>query len=74
MNQEDFLKATIGDPEYYKVCKAMFVCGTPLRRRRAGIEDKLESNFAKAQGSSCKEAGYDGDAGRAAARRPTCRC
>ena len=29
-NQEDFLKATIGDPKWYKVCKAMFVCGTPL--------------------------------------------
>jgi peptide/nickel transport system substrate-binding protein len=23
-------KATIGDPQYYKVCKAMFVCGAPL--------------------------------------------
>ena len=30
LNQEDFLKATIGDPQYYKVCKAMFVCGAPL--------------------------------------------
>ena len=29
-NQEDFLKAVIGDPDYYKVCKATFVCGTPL--------------------------------------------
>src|SRR5215813_4628248 len=28
--QEDFLKATIGNPKYYKVCKAVFVCGTPL--------------------------------------------
>ena len=27
-NQEDFLKATIGDPKYYKLCKAVFVCGT----------------------------------------------
>ena len=31
-NQKDFLKAVIGDPEYYKVCKALFICGTPLRR------------------------------------------
>ena len=29
-NQEDFLKATIGDPAYFKPCKAPFVCGTPL--------------------------------------------
>ena len=29
-NQEDFLKATIGDPQWYKVCKPVFVCGSPL--------------------------------------------
>src|SRR5215470_5033450 len=29
-NQEDFLKAVIGDPAYYKPCKAMFVNGTPI--------------------------------------------
>lgn len=56
-NQEDFLKATIGDPEYYKVCKALFVCGTPLATE-AGMEDKLESNFAKAR-QLLQEAGYN---------------
>jgi peptide/nickel transport system substrate-binding protein len=56
LNQEDFLKATIGDPEYYKVCKAMFVCGTPMETM-AGMEDKLESNFAKAR-QLLQEAGY----------------
>ena len=30
LNQEDFLKAVIGDPRYYKVCPAMFVCDTPF--------------------------------------------
>src|SRR5476649_1256032 len=25
--QEDFLKATIGDSKYYKVCKPVFICG-----------------------------------------------
>jgi peptide/nickel transport system substrate-binding protein len=57
LNQEDFLKATIGDPEYYKVCKAMFVCGTPMETM-AGMEDKLESNFAKAR-QLLQEAGYN---------------
>ena len=33
-NQEDFLEAVIGDPDYYKVCKAMFVCGTAARVRQ----------------------------------------
>ena len=30
IQQEDFLKAVIGDPDWYKVCPAMFVCGAPL--------------------------------------------
>ena len=29
MRQEDYLKATVGDAQYYKVCGAAFVCGTP---------------------------------------------
>ena len=28
-------QAAIGDPKYYKVCKAPFVCGTPLGSTRA---------------------------------------
>jgi peptide/nickel transport system substrate-binding protein len=57
-NQEDFLKAVIGDPAYYKTCKALFVCGTPLESTK-GTEGLLESNFAKAK-ELLKEAGYDG--------------
>jgi peptide/nickel transport system substrate-binding protein len=58
-NQEDFLKAGVGDPQYYKPCKAMFVCGTPLATD-AGMEDKLESNFAKSK-QLLQEAGYKGE-------------
>jgi peptide/nickel transport system substrate-binding protein len=57
-NQEDFLKAVIGDPQYYKVCKAMFVCGTPLESTK-GMDGLLESNFEKSR-ALLKEAGYDG--------------
>lgn len=57
-NQEDFLQAVIGDPKYYKVCKAMFICGTPLGSEE-GMKDKLESNMNKAK-AMLKEAGYDG--------------
>ena len=57
-NQEDFLKATIGDPQYYKVCKAPFVCGTPIESN-AGMEDVLNGNAAKAK-QLLTEAGYDG--------------
>ena len=57
-NQKDFLQAVIGDKQYYKVCKALFVCGTPLASDK-GMDGLLESNFAKAQ-ALLKEAGYDG--------------
>jgi peptide/nickel transport system substrate-binding protein len=57
-NQEDFLKAVVGSSEYYKLCKAMFICGTPLEIT-AGMEDKLESNMKKAR-ELLQEAKYDG--------------
>jgi peptide/nickel transport system substrate-binding protein len=59
-NQEDFLKAVIGDRNYYKVCPSLFPCGTPLESRK-GFEGGLliESNVAKAR-ALLKEAGYDG--------------
>ena len=57
-NQQDFLKAVVGNPAYYKVCKAMFVCGTSLASER-GMHGLLESNFEKTR-ALLKEAGYDG--------------
>ena len=30
MNQKDVLDALVGNPEYYRICGAVFVCGTPL--------------------------------------------
>jgi peptide/nickel transport system substrate-binding protein len=57
-NQKDFLDGVIGDPRYYKVCKAMFMCDTPYATTK-GFEDKLESNFVKAR-ELLKEGGYDG--------------
>jgi peptide/nickel transport system substrate-binding protein len=57
-NQEDFLKATIGDPKYYKVCKAVFVCGASLASDE-GMAEVLNANAAKAR-QLLQEAGYDG--------------
>jgi peptide/nickel transport system substrate-binding protein len=57
-NQEDFLKAVVGDEANYKLCKAMFICGSPLEST-AGMDDKLESNFKKAR-ELLQAAGYDG--------------
>jgi peptide/nickel transport system substrate-binding protein len=57
-NQEDFLKAVIGDPAYYKLCRSFFPCGSPMESTK-GMEGLLESNFGKSQ-ALLKEAGYDG--------------
>ncbi len=57
-NQKDFLDAVIGNPEYYKTCKALFVCGTALASDK-GMEPLLESNMNKAR-ELLKEANYDG--------------
>jgi peptide/nickel transport system substrate-binding protein len=57
-NQEDFLKATIGDSKWYKPCKAVFVCGSPLASDE-GMKDVLNGNVVKAK-ELLKEAGYDG--------------
>jgi peptide/nickel transport system substrate-binding protein len=56
--QEEFLKATIGDPKWFKVCKAPFVCGTPFGTDE-GMADVLNTNAAKAK-QLLQEAGYDG--------------
>jgi peptide/nickel transport system substrate-binding protein len=57
-NQEDFVKAVVGDPKYYKVCKSYFPCGTPFANEKP-MQGLLGSNFKKAQ-DLLKEAGYDG--------------
>ena len=56
--QKDFLDAVIGDPEYYRECKAMFVCDAPYSTT-AGFDDKYTGNIAKAK-ELLKEGGYDG--------------
>ncbi len=58
MSQEPFLQAVIGDSKWYKPCKAMFICGTPLETT-AGMENVLNADSAKAA-AMLKEAGYDG--------------
>ncbi|MDP1965228.1 MAG: ABC transporter substrate-binding protein [Reyranella sp.] len=58
MRQEDYLKATIGDPAYYKVCGAAFICGTP-NAVDAPNGMLVKPNFEKSK-ALLKEAGYDG--------------
>jgi peptide/nickel transport system substrate-binding protein len=58
LNQEDFLRAAIGDPEHYRVCRSQLICGTALESPK-GMGGLLRSDFEKAK-AVLKEAGYDG--------------
>jgi peptide/nickel transport system substrate-binding protein len=58
LNQEDFLKGIIGDPRFYRTCKSLYPCGSPLATD-AGMAGWIEGNAAKAK-EMLKEAGYDG--------------
>ena len=59
INQEDFLRALIGNPDYYKVCHGMITCGTPLASD-AGSALLKDYNPKKAL-QLMKEAGYNGE-------------
>ncbi|UYN94385.1 MAG: ABC transporter substrate-binding protein [Enhydrobacter sp.] len=58
LSQKEFLEANIGNPQYYKECKSLFPCGSPLESTK-GWEDKIAGNVAKAK-ALLAEAGYDG--------------
>ena len=56
--QQDFLEAVVGDPQYWRTCKALFTCGSPLATE-VGMDGLFEGNAEKAQADAA-EAGYDG--------------
>lgn len=58
LDQIDFLQAQVGDAEYYKECRAMFVCGSTFATDK-GSEGLLQGNAAGAR-KLLQEAGYDG--------------
>src|SRR3546814_10694996 len=49
VNQETYLRAIIGNPEFYQVCDSIFVCGSPLQTR-----SKLVYGDAKARVEAAK--------------------
>jgi peptide/nickel transport system substrate-binding protein len=59
INQEDFLRAVVGDPKYYRVCHGLITCGSPLANDGGGQWFK-EYNPKKAL-QLLKEAGYKGE-------------
>jgi peptide/nickel transport system substrate-binding protein len=59
MNQKDVLDAMVGNPEYYKICGAVFVCGTPLASD-VGAETLVKGNGMAEARKLLAESGYDG--------------
>jgi len=59
MNQKDVLDALIGNPEYYKICGAYFMCGTPLATD-VGSETLMKGNGMAEAKKLLAESGYDG--------------
>jgi peptide/nickel transport system substrate-binding protein len=59
MNQKDVLDALVGNPEYYKICGAVFVCGTPLATD-VGSESLVKGNGMAEAKTLLAESGYDG--------------
>jgi len=59
VNQADYMGAAIGNPRFWQICAALFVCGTPYESD-VGTEAVLGQNLDKAK-QLMKEAGYQGE-------------
>src|SRR5215469_4018257 len=59
VNQKDVLDALVGNPKYYEVCGAYFVCGTPLATEE-GAGALTKGGNIEAAKKALAESGYDG--------------
>jgi peptide/nickel transport system substrate-binding protein len=59
LTQADFMKATFGDPKYYKTCGSLFTCGSPMQNDANTGWFTGKQNLAKAK-QLFQESGYDG--------------
>src|SRR2546423_1539137 len=59
INQEEFMKASFGNPKYYKKCASNFASGTPMENDENTAWFKEAPNVAKAK-ELFQKAGYDG--------------
>jgi peptide/nickel transport system substrate-binding protein len=59
INQEDFLRAVVGDPNYYRVCHGLITCGSPLAND--GGSAMLKDYNPKKALQLLREAGYKGE-------------
>jgi peptide/nickel transport system substrate-binding protein len=59
LSQADVLGTLIGNPDYYKICGAIFGCGTPLGDE-SGSETLTSGGDIEGAKKLLQEAGYDG--------------
>jgi peptide/nickel transport system substrate-binding protein len=59
ISQKPVLDALVGNPEYYKICGALFGCNTPLATD-AGSESLVKGNGMAEAKKLLAESGYDG--------------
>ncbi|UPK35424.1 ABC transporter substrate-binding protein [Bradyrhizobium sp. 186] len=59
INQKDVLDAQVGNPKYYKLCGAYFICDTPLASDE-GAETLVKGNGMAEAKKALAESGYDG--------------
>jgi peptide/nickel transport system substrate-binding protein len=59
MNQKDVLDALVGNADYYRICGAIFVCGTPLASDTGAGTLVRGDGMAEAK-KLLAESGYDG--------------
>jgi peptide/nickel transport system substrate-binding protein len=59
VNQEDFMRSVVGNPDYYRVCYSYITCGTPLSTD-VGSEMIADYDPSKVL-PLLKEAGYNGE-------------
>jgi peptide/nickel transport system substrate-binding protein len=59
MSQKPVLDALVGNPKYYKVCGAVFICDTPLASD-VGAETLVKGNGMAEAKKLLAESGYDG--------------
>jgi peptide/nickel transport system substrate-binding protein len=56
-NQEEYLRAAVGNPDYYRTCTAMFLCGTPLESDAGG--DVLKKQDIEKAKELFRQSGWD---------------
>jgi peptide/nickel transport system substrate-binding protein len=59
LNQKDVLDALVGNSKYYKICGAIFGCGTPLETD-VGSDTLVKGNGMAEAKKLLAESGYDG--------------